>query len=301
LNIPAVAVLDQVGPVRFVERLRRHGLRLDLPRPEMPPGLAVALGGVGTTLEDVTRAYAALGSDGVVRPLIFSGRADEGQDLPVLHGEATRADILTILRRVPRAGRLPAGRILKRPEVLAVKTGTSYGFRDAWAFGVNAHYTIGVWVGRADGSPSPGQYGTSTALPLLFRVYDHVPKAATGNAPPPEPRTVTAWADLPPGLRYLEPERARRARAPQAAPPRITFPADAATLLMPGAGRPIQLEATGGTPPYRWVVNGAPLGEGEPLGRAAWLPGGPGFHDILVMDARGRRDRAHIRLQQGVF
>ncbi len=77
-----------------------------------------------------------------------------------------------------------------RPRV-AWKTGTSYGFRDAWAVGATRQYTVAVWIGRPDGTPLPGQYGAVTALPLMFQVVDSLPRSAVSTAPEPPPATVT--------------------------------------------------------------------------------------------------------------
>ena len=73
---------------------------------------------------------------------------------------------------------------------VAWKTGTSYGFRDAWALGSTARYTVGVWVGRPDGTPMPGQYGAITALPLMFEVVDSLPQVATGQGSRAPPASV---------------------------------------------------------------------------------------------------------------
>src|SRR5690606_5104543 len=77
-----------------------------------------------------------------------------------------------------------------RPQV-AWKTGTSYGYRDAWAIGSTRHYTVGVWVGRPDGTPLPGQYGAVTALPLMFEVIDSLPRQGSDNAAQAVPASVS--------------------------------------------------------------------------------------------------------------
>lgn len=77
-----------------------------------------------------------------------------------------------------------------RPRV-AWKTGTSYGYRDAWAIGSTRHYTVGVWVGRPDGTPLPGQYGAVTALPLMFEVVDSLPRQRGDSAAAPMPASVS--------------------------------------------------------------------------------------------------------------
>ncbi|MEW5726064.1 MAG: penicillin-binding protein 1C, partial [Thermodesulfobacteriota bacterium] len=91
---------------------------------------------------------------------------------------------------------LPGGRlVLSRSRQVAWKTGTSYGYRDAWAIGATDDYTVGVWVGRPDGTPSPGQYGRATAAPLLFTVVDSLPRrpGPPPAAPPGVERTTICW------------------------------------------------------------------------------------------------------------
>src|SRR5690606_2757069 len=95
-----------------------------------------------------------------------------------------------ILESNPRPGeREGMFDVARRPRV-AWKTGTSYGFRDAWALGGTRRYTVGVWVGRPDGTPLPGQYGALTALPLLFEVVDSLPRGPGDGAPVPPPPSV---------------------------------------------------------------------------------------------------------------
>ena len=296
LNVPAVALLDRLGPVAFNEALRHSGVTLQFPggaRPSLP----LALGGVGTRLEDLARLYAALGSDGLVRPLKFREDAEAGEAAAPLAGPTARAQVAAILAGAPR----PKGfrRQQDRQRQIAFKTGTSYGFRDAWAVGFDARHTVAVWVGRPDGTPNPGRFGLGTAAPLLFEVF--------GQLPPPEPAAAPAQAlpaatdagrPLPPGLRRLRPrgEALADARAPSA--PRILFPLEDSLLVLPPGGA-IQLQAAGGARPYTWLIDGRPLGPMTRRPGASWRPEGPGFAEITLIDARGRRDQALVRVQSG--
>jgi penicillin-binding protein 1C len=175
LNVPAVALLEKLGPVAFTEGLRRQGMRLAFGGEESLPGLALALGGVGTRLEDLLRLYAALADDGCLRPLTFVESEPERGACKAFFRESSRAAIAEILSSAPKPERLQQGAQLGGRKGVAFKTGTSYGFRDAWAFGYNARFTVGVWVGRPDGTPNPGHYGANTAAPLLFRIFDALP------------------------------------------------------------------------------------------------------------------------------
>ncbi|MFO1517711.1 MAG: penicillin-binding protein 1C [Lysobacterales bacterium] len=188
LNVPAVDLLDRVGPARFAARLANAGLTLQLPR-GAEPNLAMILGGTGATLEDLVGAYSALNRRGVAARVRL--RPDEPLQERHLLSEGAAWIVREMLEANPRPGfssdTFDPG---TRPR-LAWKTGTSFGYRDAWAIGSTRRYTVGVWVGRPDGTPVPGQYGAVTALPLLFQAVDSLPRAPGDAAPAPPPASVT--------------------------------------------------------------------------------------------------------------
>ncbi len=299
LNVPAVALLDRLGPVAVTEQLRQAGLRLEFGGADIRPGLALALGGVGITLEDLLRLYAAFADDGHPRalsyleapePILGAGPQADGN---ALLGGRARGYLGEILRSLQAPGRVRADGNRKR--AVAFKTGTSYGFRDAWAIGYDAVHSVGVWVGRADGTPNPGRYGAATAAPLLFQVFDQLPPsgpAHAGEAPP-----LLDADNLPPGLRYLDRSMLVASARSSEPPPRLLFPPDRSLLDMPGSGGVLVLEAEGGRRPLSWIVNGVPLASRQGRRRVQWLPDGPGFSEILVVDALGRRVRAEIELR----
>lgn len=182
LNVPAVDLLDRVGPARFAARLDNAGIGLRFPRGARP-NLALILGGTGARLEDLVGAHAALHRDGI------AGRVRYTPDDPVVDRRLLSPGAAWIVRSILEANPRPGERegmfdAARRPRV-SWKTGTSYGFRDAWALGGTAQYTVGVWVGRPDGTPLPGQYGAITALPLLFEVVDSLPRVRASTPPPP--------------------------------------------------------------------------------------------------------------------
>ena len=188
LNVPAVDLIDRIGPTRFVARLANAGLTVRLPR-GVDPNLSVILGGAGVRMEDLAGAYTALNRGGVAGRVRYRVN-DPITDRRVLSDGAAWI-VRDILEANPRPGYSPgtfdSG---TRPRV-AWKTGTSYGFRDAWALGATRRYTVAVWIGRPDGTPLPGQYGAVTALPLMFQVVDSLPRSAISAAPEPPPSTVT--------------------------------------------------------------------------------------------------------------
>ena len=177
LNLPAVQVLEAYGPGRFHDRLRNAGARFQF---KGSPNLSMALGGVGTSLESLVTLYTAIGRGGIAgKPRLTPVEPIQERYLMSPGAAFIIRDILTR----PFPGRQGVGR-LSGALSMAWKTGTSYGFRDAWAMGLKGDYTVGVWIGRPDGSPSPGQYGAITALPLLGQVMESLIAGVKTQKPP---------------------------------------------------------------------------------------------------------------------
>ncbi|QXQ19463.1 peptidoglycan glycosyltransferase PbpC [Pseudomonas tolaasii] len=168
LNLPAVQLLEAYGPKRFAAQMRIGGVPLALPA-LAEPNLALILGGAGSRLEDLVSGYSAFARDG--RSATIRLQPDDVlRERPLLSPGAAWI-VRRILSGQARPDRDPRAELVQRP-VLAWKTGTSYGFRDAWAIGVGPRYLIGVWIGRPDGTPVPGQFGLASAAPLMLQVHD---------------------------------------------------------------------------------------------------------------------------------
>ncbi|KAA8560376.1 Penicillin-binding protein 1C [Pseudomonas extremaustralis] len=168
LNLPAVQLLEAYGPKRFAAQMRIGGIPLALPA-LAEPNLALILGGAGSRLEDLVSGYSAFARDG--RSATIRLQPDDVlRERPMLSPGAAWI-VRRILSGQARPDRDPRAELVQRP-VLAWKTGTSYGFRDAWAIGVGPRYLIGVWIGRPDGTPVPGQFGLASAAPLMLQVHD---------------------------------------------------------------------------------------------------------------------------------
>jgi penicillin-binding protein 1C len=293
LNIPAVELLSALGPQRFVTRLRETGAGIVIPK-ESAPGLALGLGGLGVTLTDLTRLYAGLARGGEVIP--FAHRRDDGgapRQPPVpLVQPAAAWHIGDVLREAPPPVSASPGRI-------AFKTGTSYGYRDAWALGWDRRHTIGVWVGRADNGAVPGLIGRVAAAPILFDAF-----ARIGLDPrvPPAPADVLVAQNhaLPPPLRNMRADAPKSATAMNVAALRIAFPQDGARIELAGSGEAdplLNLKAMGGIAPFTWLVDGAPVASSVARRESAFRPNGLGFVRISIIDAQGASDSVQVRLQ----
>jgi penicillin-binding protein 1C len=301
LNLPAVALLDRVGPARFASLFNSVGLPLSLPA-DAHAGLPIVLGGVGTSLQDLVALYAGLADGGQVRPLRLTPDAPLAAPSKLLSPVA--AWYLTrILSDTPPPPSWLAGGNRAHAPLVAYKTGTSYGFRDAWAIGYTADYTVGVWVGRPDGSFSTGRMGRDTAAPVLFAVFDQLPVRNLPAAAPPLGAIVASNNDLPPALRRFdagpEPFGLPRSAASRSGP-HILFPVDGSTLAMQRQGQApddLSLEAAGGALPLTWLVNGRRIDSAPFRRQAQWLPDGPGQVQITVIDGEGHTASSAVWLQ----
>ena len=293
LNVPAVAVLDRLGPGRFTSALAAAGIRLHLPVAEAAPGLAVALGGAGISLYDLATLYGALSHGGEIAAL--RRRLDEppGRGTAIF-GPAAAWYVNDVLQHAPPPpGMLPAE--IGRGRHLAFKTGTSYGFRDAWAVGYDHQATIAVWVGQPDGTPMPGRTGLVTAAPVLFKIADLLgPAPGEVAAEPPRGVLRARNRDLPPALQRLDPAPREADARRGAGGPMILYPPNGAVVAWDGAALP--LEAAGGSGRLRWLVDGKPLPAAGARRTLYWQPAGLGFVRLTVIDANGHSARATVRL-----
>lgn len=300
LNIPAVAVLNRIGPIRFAATLQKSGIHLRFPHSSSRPGLPVALGGVGITLKDLVTLYVGLANGGMVAPLRLSEQ-DEGGPGYRIFREIAAWFLSQILQKSPLPDSLVA--INYRPFGIPVsfKTGTSFGSRDSWAVGFSATHTVGVWIGRPDGTPSPGQSGLNTAAPLLFKVFGMLPKSKWIREGKPPPGVLSAASGLPERLRRFQPHGGWL--TPQFKQfedeLRIIFPPDGSTIEVTTIGgemKPLLLEANGGVRPLFWTVNGMPVDSSPFRRKIAWSPDGKGFTGITVIDSRGDIASVQVRL-----
>jgi len=285
LNVPAVRLLDALGPARLVARFRQAGVVPELPKGETP-GLAISLGGVGVSLRDLVQLYTGLANGGRATAL-YDGTELIRQTLPggmVLEPEANWqiADIL--------AGVKPPEGATHR--AIAYKTGTSYGYRDAWSVGFDGRHVLGIWVGRADAGAVPGLSGYISAAPILFEAFAKSGLAVTPLPRAPAGATRMAQKDLPVTLaRFSMGADGLLVTAATEPAPQIVFPPEGARVDLgatSSAVTPLVLKLQGGRAPFRWLANGKPLAEVARRRTAEWTPDGAGYSTLTVIDAAGR-------------
>ncbi|MGL4262450.1 MAG: penicillin-binding protein 1C [Afipia sp.] len=294
LNVPAIALLDRIGSNRLTARIKQAGANLILPKDETP-GLAMGLGGVGVTLNDLVRLYSGfprLGETMALREIVRPDDAAERETRRLLDPSAAWL-VGNVLMGTPPPDNAPHNR-------LAFKTGTSYGYRDAWSVGFDGRMTIGVWVGRPDGAPVPGLTGRTAAAPILFDAFARTGKLPMALPKAPKGTLMASNAKLPLPLRRFRPSGDFvRTGSEQAL--RIQFPLNGSRIDAFGSGEAGQsampVKVAGGVLPMTMMVNGVAVGNIDSRRQKLVDPPGPGFVRLTVMDATGAADTVVVRSQ----
>lgn len=282
LNIPVVNLLDEIGPAEMLTRMDRAGMQAELP--DGAPGLAIGLGGLGTRMEDLMQLYAMIARGGEAMPLRVRAEENAGVRTRVL-SETAAWYLGDILSGVAPPANAPRNR-------LAYKTGTSYGHRDAWAFGFDGRHVVGVWLGRADGASVPGAFGAEVAAPLLFEAFARLRPDLVPLAPPPVGALTISYAELPLPLRRFQPQGGGRG---DTGAPEIAFPPDGAVLAA-SSDLPVLARVDRGTPPFTWLWNGRPVATGVFDRQVDLGATTPGFVELTVIDAAGRAERGFVEI-----
>lgn len=294
LNIPAVYVLDKIGPENFSSRIENSGIDLLRSKSHLKAsGLALALGGEGLRPVDLVMLYCALGDKGQVKPLTYQLGAPKLPEFGrYLLSPSAAADVVEILQQTPAPkGFVP--RHLTKSRAIAYKTGTSYGFRDALAAGLMGDYTALVWVGRPDGGARTDETGRDVAAPLLFEVFDQIdaPRMTfeTRSRPvAPSQQTADRIATLD--------EKARLS---------VLFPPDKAVLFVSATDKkpdgtllnvvPLKLSARG-QGLVRWYLQGEEIMP-DANGDRFFSPPTEGFYDLKAVDEHAQTKTVTVRVR----
>ena len=281
LNIPAVLALERVGPARFLSTLRAAGATPILPPGDPGNSLGMALGSATISPLEMAGLYSGLANGGRFAPPQV--RRDQPKTDPVqLVGDAAAWYVADILAEAPLPDGFASLPVALRDRRIAYKTGTSAGFRDAWAAGYSANWTVVVWVGHADGTPRAGQLGRVAALPILFKAFGRLP--GEDNRAPPAPADVIKVAssrELPLRMQRLGPTAVAGA-------PRIAYPPPDARLELDQHDS-VTLAASGNGK-LHWLVNG------RPIAGNTWTPDGAGLMRLAVVDDTGRASAVTVRI-----
>jgi penicillin-binding protein 1C len=263
----------------------------------------VALGGLGVPLSDVAMLYAGIAEGGTARGLRF---VKDAPDKPAhrMFGPVASYYLREVLNGVALPDGWAMGQGLLRKRSIGFKTGTSYGYRDAWAVGFSNDYTVAVWVGRADGTPRPGHVGREAGAPILLKMFGLLPPDQRPAPSVPAGALIVRGTDeLSPALRHFR-ARAEAPPAPQMVqvpPPSIAFPPNGAVVPLPddkAADTSLQFKADGGRAPLTWLVNGEPMGSFDRFAPALYTPQGEGLARVTVVDADGRSATSEIRFKK---
>ncbi len=290
-NIPAIKVLDRIGPDRFQQRFDDIGVSLFLPEPDGQAGLPIALGGVGIRLEELISLYTAISQAGRHRQITYETAINASANSLLSHTAAwylldSLADALK-----------PQGYLAEQNRKVAFKTGTSYGFHDAWSIGFNYEYTVAIWIGRPDGGFTPGLYGLKNATPVMLEAFALLPQSGLAGmlADKPDGLLLSAREQLPAELQVFGQAASALIQPIQYDRPKIRYPVDNSQIML-AKGQAIKIKASGGVAPYIWLENGRPVSQTE-NGEWQWCPEHAGQVTLAMIDANGKSDRVHLTLR----
>ncbi|AMN54037.1 penicillin-binding protein [Labrenzia sp. CP4] len=290
LNTPAVKLLEAVGPARLIARLKRAGANPVMEK-GIAPGLAISLGGLGMTLRDLAQAYAAMARGGEPVALSVCRKDCEEGTTPVSSARVLSEKASWMVGDILSG--LPQPQSAETHHV-AYKTGTAYGYRDAWAVGYDGRHVVAIWSGRPDGTPVPGATGASVAVPILFEAFQILGPDRVPLPDGPAEAMSVAGQQVPEPLRFARlPQNRGTVRTGDTL--QISYPPDGAELdlgfardsSLEQSAQPLVVKFKGGAGPFSFLVNGRPLHTGQRERQLVWQPDTPGFADVTVLDANG--------------
>lgn len=294
-NIPVIKIFNRLNPNLLLQRLVNVNINLRFPPNLTRPGLPLALGGVGIRLEDLVRLYIGLANGGVIKELRLLENTQLSTSSATILSPAATWYITDILS----TSQPPPGFTLNKQR-LAFKTGTSYGFRDAWAIGYNATHTVAVWLGRPDNGYTANLSGLHSAVPIMLEILDQLPKSGLVSllrSPPPEV-ILTQNSALPSKLRHFD---YRADITPITVDHnnelKILYPpSNSIVELTTYATNTVYIEISGGHAPFHILENGRPIYTSNDRQNLAWIPTTNGIIHLSVLDAKGYSDRVQLQI-----
>jgi penicillin-binding protein 1C len=330
LNVPAVRVLRMIRGNVFLSLLRRLGFS-GFTKDSSHYGDALVLGGCEVTLEELVRAYGVFASGGRLPFLAWLSEESESSSEAPLPGERIYSSGAAFLINLclSRPERLPVTTqmlLAKRQIQICLKTGTSYGMRDAWTVAYTPEYTLGVWVGDPGGSPLEGVAGIRAAAPVAVEMLLSLTEEASWFLPPEDisRREICVLSGQPPGeacaatsmgwyipgvssgksctlhrreggemvLRWPRELRGyERGGTLREASGKLTIISPRENLrifTLPERNEKIPLRTEGGVPPYYWYVNGIYQGKQEEGEEPCFWSLKEGTHRLSVTDGEGQ-------------
>ena len=278
LNIPVVDLLNRIGVMRFLSLLKEAGVTPQLPRSFESPSLAIALGGLGLSLEQLVSLYSALARDGKVMPLSYLD-TEISKAEHSLFSEHAAKQVTNILKVDLESNRH-----------FSLKTGTSYGYRDTWVIAYDQQYVIGIWTGIPDGSPMSPLLARDLVVPLFQKIVAVLPE-----------KEIPVLQKFPPATMTLKKssQNISDQKSVHKIVPTLIFPVDDTVVELEkqtSQYKPIPLHVTGGKRPYTWLIDGKPLYIGTWKQKEFWMPEKNGYYTITLIDANGQTAKANIEL-----
>lgn len=178
-NVPAVDIASRLVPPGLHGFLLKSGITRM--RDENFYGMTLALGSAEVSMEELVKLYAMLANDGKLRSLKFFKKQKEGEDVQLLSKEASFI-VLDMLASNPPPDQGYRSDWVRDQIPVSWKTGTSFGFRDAWSVGIFGPYVLAVWIGNFDGEGNPAFVGREAAAPLFFEIIDSLKSQDPGVA-----------------------------------------------------------------------------------------------------------------------
>jgi penicillin-binding protein 1C len=301
-NIPAIKILNRLGTNTLVQRFTTANINLQFPQSTIQPGLPLALGGVGLRLEDLARLYVSLANGGIIKELRVLETAPLNQTSNFILSQTAAWYLTDILAE----SQPPAGFTVNRRQI-AFKTGTSYGFRDAWAIGYDTLHTVAVWLGRPDNGYTANLSGLQSAAPIMLEIFAHLPKAgsfpryawerATLLQTPPSNVLITE-RDLPSKLRHFDyPTPFAQLTIPPQNKLTILYPPTGAVIAANDTAMKVHIEISGGKAPFHILENGKPIKTANDRQTLDWIPTTNGRVHLTVLDTNGHADRIQLNIE----